>query len=240
MTRRVLVTRPEPGSAATARKLEVLGFTPVILPLTEIVPVAPAQLPDPTRYDAVTLTSVNAVRHAPPELFAGMLHKPVFAVGDATAAAASQMGFETVHSAAGTAIDLVKMIAAALAPGAVLLHPVGVMRTEGFAEGLAASGFTLDVMEIYRADRIVYSTPFLSQLFGEDEIWGALALSERAGTLLADLAARHNFRQLFDKSLFLCISEKAAAPLRALGRGKIVVSAEPTEEGVIRLLSSQA
>ncbi|TJX45058.1 MAG: uroporphyrinogen-III synthase, partial [Mesorhizobium sp.] len=34
---RVLVTRPEPGASRTARKLEEMGFEPLLLPLTETV-----------------------------------------------------------------------------------------------------------------------------------------------------------------------------------------------------------
>ncbi len=37
MARRVLVTRPEPGAARTAKRLVALGFEPVLLPLTQTV-----------------------------------------------------------------------------------------------------------------------------------------------------------------------------------------------------------
>ncbi|MGB5801993.1 MAG: hypothetical protein WBG88_17980, partial [Mesorhizobium sp.] len=37
MARRVLVTRPEPGAAGTAKRLAALGFEPVLLPLTQTV-----------------------------------------------------------------------------------------------------------------------------------------------------------------------------------------------------------
>ncbi|MGB3901482.1 MAG: uroporphyrinogen-III synthase [Mesorhizobium sp.] len=37
MARRVLVTRPEPGAARTAKRLAALGFEPVLLPLTHTI-----------------------------------------------------------------------------------------------------------------------------------------------------------------------------------------------------------
>ena len=57
VTRRSLVTRPEPGATETARRLEAMGFTPVVLPLTEIVTVTARPLFDPTAFDAVIATS---------------------------------------------------------------------------------------------------------------------------------------------------------------------------------------
>ena len=39
---RVLVTRPEPGAGRTAARLQAAGFEPIVLPLSEIVRLAPA------------------------------------------------------------------------------------------------------------------------------------------------------------------------------------------------------
>ena len=62
---RVLVTRPEPGATMTARKLELMGFRPVKLPLQEIRPLAVPRGAVPEGIAAVAVTSANAIRHAP-------------------------------------------------------------------------------------------------------------------------------------------------------------------------------
>lgn len=237
MTRRVLVTRPQPGADATAARLAAMGFVPVVLPLTRIVAIEPAPAPDPEKHDAVVATSANALRHAPPRLLAALAARPLFAVGDATAGFARESGFRDVRSASGTAIDLAAAIDAALRPGARLLHLAGTERTAGFDEALRRSGFAVEIAETYRAAEISHTTDFLKSALSDGPIWGALAFSERGGRLLAKLSARASAREHFEKTSFFCISDKAAAPLRAFAGSRIAVSSAPTEDGVLALLS---
>jgi uroporphyrinogen-III synthase len=239
VVRRVLVTRPQPGADETAHRLKAMGFAPVVLPLTEIVPVAIPQLPIADDVDAVIVTSVNAVRHAPAGLLRPHFAKPLFAVGDATAGAAAAAGFTDVRSASGTAVDLAALIASRMPRGARLLHLAGVDRTAGFAEQLERLNFPLQVMDVYAAERVSYATDFLISTFAEGDLWGALALSLRAGEFLAEIAARHEFDEAFEKTKFFCISQKVAAPLRNLNRGTVLCSDEPTEASVLHLLSSR-
>lgn len=102
MTRPIAVLRPEPGSGRTADRLAALGATVIRRPLFAIVPVAWTP-PDPAGFDALVLTSANAVRHA--DIAATSLARlPVWAVGSATAAAARAAGLRVVRTgAAGVA-----------------------------------------------------------------------------------------------------------------------------------------
>lgn len=238
MTRRVLVTRPQPGADETAQRLVEHGFAPILLPLTRIVALAPGDLGDLSRFDAVTLTSVNAVRHTPPELIAALRNKPAFAVGDVSAKAARAAGFATVHAAAGTAADLAPLMASKLAPGSRVLHLAAVERTAGFIEDLAARGIVLEVIEIYRADRLDYAGEALKAAFGDEPVWGAMSLSERAAIFLADIAQKPETAPLFETTRFFCISQKVARPLRKLASQVLVVDDTPTEDAVMRLLLS--
>lgn len=238
MTRRVLVTRPQPGANATAARLARMGFAPVVLPLTRIDPVEPELRRDAAAYGAVMVTSANALRHAPPGLLAALAGKPVYAVGDATADAARETGFTDIFSASGTAIELAAMIATRLAAGARLLHLAGTIRTAGLDDALRASGFVVEVAETYRADKVSYSTDFVISALGAAPVWGATVFSERGGVLLAELAGGTSAGELLESTRFFCISHKAAAPLRALAGGRVAVSAAPTEDGVLALLSS--
>ena len=63
----MLVTRPEPGAAETARQLAALGWDPVLAPALRLVarPVALA------RAQALLLTSRAAARALPPDRAAG-------------------------------------------------------------------------------------------------------------------------------------------------------------------------
>ena len=96
MTRPIAVLRPEPGNGRTADRLMQLGARVIRRPLFAVAPVAWAP-PDPAGFDALLLTSANALRHAD---IAGtpLARLPVWAVGSATAAAARAAGLRVVRT----------------------------------------------------------------------------------------------------------------------------------------------
>ena len=231
--RRILVTRPEPGASATAARLQAMGFCPVVLPLTRIVATPPAASGP---CDAVIATSANALRHAPADFLAQLRARKLFAVGEATASAARRAGFSTIAAAAGTAADLAALIGREMPAGARLLHLAGRERTQGFEEDLAARGFTVSVVETYRAEEVACEAGFISDRLAGAPLWGALVFSERGGMLLSVLARRPEASQAFEETRFFCISAKVAAQLAGFDRR---VAETPTEEAVLALLSSQ-
>src|SRR3954462_6722677 len=86
----LVVIRPQPAAAAPAAAAAALGFTPRVFPLFEIQPIS-WEPPDAGEIDALLIGSANAVRHAGPVL-AEFRGKPVYAVGETTAAAARAAG----------------------------------------------------------------------------------------------------------------------------------------------------
>ena len=95
----VLAVRPEPGLAATMAAGEALGLNMIGYPLFEVRPVA-WDCPDPARIDALLIGSANAIRHGGAALDR-LKHKPVHAVGEATADAARAAGFEVAQTGSG-------------------------------------------------------------------------------------------------------------------------------------------
>ena len=95
----LVIIRPEPGNAATTaaarlQRVDTHGF-----PLFEVVTRSwEAVLAD--RYDALLIGSANVFRHGGPGL-AALRSLPVYAVGEATAAAAMTAGFARVKTGAG-------------------------------------------------------------------------------------------------------------------------------------------
>lgn len=83
---KILVIRPEPGASATAARAKAAGFEPILLPFYEVRP-RRWTVADPSIYDALLVTSANAIRHG------GDLPKlPVCAVGERSAGAARAAG----------------------------------------------------------------------------------------------------------------------------------------------------
>ena len=86
----LIVTRPEPGNAATIQRARAMGFPAHAMPLFAARPVG-WRAPAAQDFDALLLTSAFAAREAGPEI-ARLATLPVYAVGDATARAAEAAG----------------------------------------------------------------------------------------------------------------------------------------------------
>jgi uroporphyrinogen-III synthase len=93
---KLLIIRPEPGASATAERTREAGLQPILLPFFEVQAVA-WEWPDPAGYDALLLTSANAVRFGGAAL-ESLRALPVHAVGERTAEAAraARLNVETV------------------------------------------------------------------------------------------------------------------------------------------------
>ena len=92
----ILVLRPEPGASETMRRARDAGLDATAAPLFAIEPLA-WEAPDPAGFDALLLTSANAVREGGEQLTA-LRGLPVHAVGEATAAAARDAGLAIASS----------------------------------------------------------------------------------------------------------------------------------------------
>jgi uroporphyrinogen-III synthase len=95
----VIVIRPQPGCDATVAAARASGLDAHGFPLFSIRPIA-WEPPSPDRFDALLLGSANALRHGGPAL-AAYAGKPAYAVGAATAKAASRAGLDVVATGAG-------------------------------------------------------------------------------------------------------------------------------------------
>ncbi len=220
--RLVWITRAEPGAEATARRVEAMGWTPLVAPLLEARTLPDVAL-DLTGVEALAFTSAQGIR-----AFAALTdtRMPVFTVGDATAEAARAAGFSDVRSAAGDVVALAHLIANTR-PGRVLhagaLHPAGDLIGDLTARGLAAR--TVALYETLPVDPV----PALSRL---PDIAAVLVHSPRAARLLADLLTAHPAPSL----RLLTLSEAVSAPLRALENAKIAVAPFPNEASLLNLL----
>ena len=108
MTRPVLICRPHPGADTTAKRVETLGMDAIVYPLFSVEPLTWAA-PAPESFDAIMLTSANALRHGGDAVkqYASL---PAFAVGDATAEAAEKAGFQDIRICGPNAQALITSI----------------------------------------------------------------------------------------------------------------------------------
>jgi uroporphyrinogen-III synthase len=229
---RILVTRPQPGAADTARALRARGHTPIVAPLLQIERLSKAD-PKAGPWAAILLTSANGL--------CGITSAkewpsvPVFAVGDITAKAAHHMGFADVTSAAGNVNDLIKMVAARLKPPGRLLYLAGEERTGDLAEALRAKDFDVDLVVVYRFVAMgSLPEPAAATLAGE--IGGVLHFSRHSAAVFLEAARNSNLLDAaLTKPVHFCLSDQVAAPLREAGAAKIQIAARPNHDALLEL-----
>lgn len=215
---RLLVLRPEPGAGATAERIAALGHEAIVAPLFEVAPLAWAA-PDPADHDALILTSANAVRHAGASLttLAGL---PVYAVGSATAAAASEAGLSVRAVGMSEGMETIRR---AIAEG--VRRPLHLAGADHRA--IAHDGCELRRIIVYRSDPVA-SLPDAAQQALTD---GATALlhSPRAAALFASFLTDDHPRASIP------IAAISAATAQAAGDGwrSTSLAALPTDDALL-------
>lgn len=215
---RVWVTRTQPGAERTAARLRALGHEPAVAPVLEV-----RALPwsaDMTGVGALAFTSANAVAAFARET--SNRAQPVFAVGDATAAAALAVGFGKVRSAGGDVGALAELIAGEPPLSGVVLHVGGRPLAGDLARALMQRGVPARTATLYETVATNPVTP--------EAVAAVLVHSPEGGRQLA--------RRPLPAALFACISEAAAAPLRAINVKRTLVASQPNEDALLACLSA--
>ncbi len=210
--RKLLLLRPEPGLSASARRARELGLDPLTCPLfrVEALDWTP---PDPDDYDALLLTSANAVREAGPAL-AALAALPVHAVGEATAEAARGAGLEVVTVGPGDILSLLPLVPA----NSRLLHLAG-------EDHRQVADPRIDRRIVYRAAEI--AEPGLPPL---DSLVIAVH-SPRAGQRLAELVTDRG-------GVSIAAISAAAAAACGTGWASVDVAEKPDDKSLLALAAS--
>lgn len=242
---RVLVTRPQPGADKTAARLAAMGHETVKLPLFESRLSASVDvLPDAAQIDGFVATSVRAfwmfgAAGVPPAYHS----LPVFAVGPATADAAREAGFRTIHEAAGSARDLAATILGdgrETSPGIEaptrLIYLAGRPRKPLIETTLAEAGWPCTVVECYQMSEISYATDYLEARVLTLPVDAVLLYSANAADRFSRLMSTQTLREAAESAHFGCLSAEVAAALPAAWRARAVVPVHPDEASLLASL----
>ena len=212
---RVLVLRPEPGAGATVQRARALGLDPVAIPLFEIQPVK-WQAPEPGGFDGVLLTSANALRCGGEELRA-LRALPAYAVGEATADAAREAGFD-IASTGDAGVD---RLLSSIERDLRLLHLCGEeRRTPEDARQ------QITPIAVYRSKPL--PAPDLSCVSGSV----ALIHSPRAGQRFAEVVGEGARARW---SIAIAAISRAAAEAVGNGWSSVDVADQPSDEALLAL-----
>jgi|SRR5579863_5495357 len=237
----VLVTRPQPDDEATARALRTRGFEVLLAPMLRFEALAFHEDAD-AHYGAIILTSANALRGIASGLNGSpMLKLPLFAVGDHTAAAAREAGFEQVISARGDAGNLRDCVLASVKAKALkktspLLYFAGADLARDLASELGERGFTVVTQTTYRMVPLSSLPRATCDAFVANQIEAVLHYSRRSARAFLESVRAAGVEISALSVPQCCISAGVASLLRDAGATQVLVAASPDENALFALL----
>jgi uroporphyrinogen-III synthase len=233
---RLLVTRPEPDDARQAERLAARGHEPVLAPLLAIETATETPL-ELDGAQALIVTSRNALRAlAAHRDLAGSLQLPLFAVGEATAKAAMDLGFSRVVAGPGTGAELSRLVADTLDPsGGALVHLSGETVAFDLKSALQAKGFKVRQPVIYRAVAATRLPERALALLNAGKLDGVILMSPRTAAIFAALVVRHEALTQASRLDCYCLSAAVAQAVEPL-KARTIVAARPSEEDILALL----
>ena len=238
----VLVTRLHPDDEGTANALRARGFEVLRAPMLRFAPV-PFQDDADARYGAVIVTSANALRAIEPQLAGSRLLKlPLFAVGQHTASAARDAGFDQVIAAKGDASALRDLVlesvkAKRLKRASTLLYLAGADLARDLAGELSEKGLTVVTHTTYRMLPTSSLPREVCDAFVANQIEAVLHYSRRSARAFLD-AARAGGVEISALALpQCCISTAVASVLRDAGATQVTAAASADENALFEALA---
>ncbi|MEZ0224199.1 MAG: uroporphyrinogen-III synthase [Alphaproteobacteria bacterium] len=236
--RSVLVTRPQPAADELAEKLRREGFEVYLAPMTEYVDTE-ATVPDLGGYQGLIFTSAQAVG-----LFAqdhAERSPVVFAVGDATAQAASKAGFHRVYSAQGSGDDVANLIRSKKNDLHIrkVLHLCGEDTAQDLQPQLDSDGIAVDRVPIYKA-RFMEALPAdVGRALAEGDVSTVTLFSARTAANFARLMRQQDLKGVSADLEAVCLSDRVAAEIRELPWRVIRIAKNPHLESVLDILRAK-
>ena len=227
---RVLITRPEREAAALAQVLATRGHQAVIAPLFRLQVLHP---PDDfaatlAACQAILITSANGARALAEAN--EQRSKPIYAVGDTTAATAEGLGFNSVTSASADAAALADLVRQRLDPAqGPLMHVSGA----DVAGSPAPDGFEVKRVVLYEARQADALPDSARAALAARAIDVATFFSPRASDAFVQLVRAADLADTCRDVSAIAISPAAAEPLGALPFARTVAAERPTRQAVL-------
>ena len=237
----VLVTRAHPDDETTAAGLRAKGLDVLLAPMLRFEPI-PFHDDLDARYGAVIVTSANALRGIEPHLAGSRLLKlPLFAVGEHTASAARQAGFNNVIPAGGDAVALRDLVLAsvkakALKKASTLLYLAGADLARDLAGELGERGFSVVTHTTYRMNPVSSLPREVSDAFAASRIEAVLHYSRRSARAFLEATRTAGFEISALAIPQCCISDAVASIVRDAGATQVLVARSPDENALFEVL----
>ena len=231
---RLLVTRPREDAEALAGPLAALAIETLVEPLLRIR-YRDGPPPDLAGVQAVLATSASGVRALARR--SDDRGVAVYAVGDATAAAARAAGHGFVESASGTVEDLARLVAARLDAGAgAVAHVAGETVAGDLGRLVVGAGFEYRRHVLYEAVPAERLTERAARAISAGEVDGVLFFSPRTAATFVSLARAEGLTEACLGMVAYCLSPAVAERAHRLAWRRVVTADRPDQEALIAAL----
>ena len=222
----VALFRARADAEASAGALAALGAVAVFAPVMEFAATAASAPSAP--FDFVVATSRRALAFAAPEALAAAASRPLYVVGETTAAAARAAG---VAPAAPAAADVAALLPTL--PAGRALYLAGADRRPDLE---AALGPRVETLVVYEARARDGWDDAEAEAVGKAQ--AALHYSQRSAALAVEFAERAGLGAAFRRLPHVSLSRAAAAPLAAFGVTRALWPSQPVEAALLETLES--
>ncbi len=230
---RLLLTRPEADSADVRDALAAMDIKSIIAPMLQIENIPGPDITTDT-LQGFLVTSANGVR----ALAARTENRdlPVYAVGDATARAARDIGFGSVTSAAGDVDDLATLVVHACDAGdGAFYHAAGTVTAGDLSGRLTAAGFEVIREKIYEAKTVDHLPENARMALAAGAIDGVVIFSPRTAETFVDRVAAAGLMMILGEMQLFALSQNV---LDAAGTAwdETIVADVPTQESLLNAI----
>ena len=246
--KRVLITRQASQAGEWQRALEAAGAIPVLVPMIRTTPLRDEPRLDAAfaalaSYDWLVAASANALRElgaAARERGASLakLRARIACVGEASAAAARELGLAPEAASGG---DAQRLLAWLLAQGAWPGRRVLLPRAEGAGEtlpaGLRAAGARVDELALYRTEPAPFARAALLAELQAGRLH-ALAFASPSAARHFAAGAGEEGMAVARSAAIVAIGPVTAEALRAAGLGPDVVARTPSAAALVAALEA--
>ncbi len=229
----VLLTRTQPGTMQSARRLEQMGYRPLINPVLEVRPTA-QKPPSLSGVQAIIASSANGISFLP--MLNGAYDLPLFCLDGASLEKASALGMVgKIHTCDGDGEALARLVQEQISPeDGPLLWVHGRHIAFDIDMLLIQSGYQVH-------DWVAYETHPVSKL--GDKTIKALRHKEIQVALFHSARGAKNFASLVRKQRIpaehvtaIGISKKACEPLMGAAFSRVIYASVPNETSLLETL----
>lgn len=229
----ILITRPRKDAENTAKLVVERGYETLIEPLLEIEAIF-----SDSSYSVpkiAVFTSSNGVWYCPEVLLRSQ--PKVFTVGDATATAAKEAGFQDIVSAQGDVDDLYALMISSLKPEAgSIIHYSGSFTRGDLSQQLCAKGYDAREQIVYKAREVDVFSKKTRDALQNTKIRSALFFSPRTAKIFMEIIGQYQMESYLKKMTALCLSSATAEPLGFKEWADIRIAVDPNQSALLDLL----